>query len=310
MQQTVLDTALLSKGGARLTTAGGGYRNYCVRPAGDVPNVEPPTIARLYNNPIKDGNRIIQVTPELIEARLEADPTSVLLGFLDGDFSNPVTMINIVKLMLDSLVNFPETHAKLTTNDTYSETMVDGANVWSCPWVVVSDCLKEPESKSRVMVDGQLRSLGQAIVRAVGIMAKDQDVPLVVAFTRPYDIKAFMEQNYCSGHEVVYEPKLETCHAVIKNPQSGLQFYFDRHGVGLEMYPGYLFSWADYVNMPHPACPERFPEVRRDSVLGFHINNGAIWVSDLVRPHAQVDKFSLGMRMGVIYVLDPDSPLL
>lgn len=310
IQAPILRVPLLTKQAFNMKTPGGINRQYFVYPASDIPSVSARQMADLYNSPIKDDNQVIRVTPEQIRARLNADPNSILLGFLDNDFSNPVAMINVVKSYFDSFEEYPTTHAELTDNDTFSTTVLSGANVWSCPWVVVSENLDEDEKSARVFVDGGIRSLGQAIVRAVGISARENNVPLVVAFTRPYNIKRFIEDNFCPGEEILYKPSLGFCLAEIKNPQTGEELFFDDWGCMVEGRETYIFTWEEYVNMPHPDCPDRYPRVRFDSVLGFHINNGAEYKPRLVRPYAQIDKFSLGMRMGVTYTTILDHPNL
>jgi hypothetical protein len=249
-------------------------------------------IAELYNNQIPKASAGMKITEDHIAMRLERDPHSVLTGFFAPDFENPISLINVVKLVMDiSEEGFweriPKSHQLLTGNDTFSTTDPKG-NVWFCPWVVMHPKVLGYALKWR----GVFRNLARLHVLTVAHLAIQSGFAArLFAYSRPIDLKETVEKilDIVLTHNIV----------------NGAQQVFagaerlgkDKKGVyrTREQEREYIVEFLQILHGEHGL---------KDTGFNLHDHNGGQFRPDMVFPDGQIyDTESLGVRTGFEYIL-------
>jgi len=253
----------------RVSSRGGIQRNFTIRPAR---GADPRTVAGIYNQVLDKTNEAgMAVTPEQIETRLSRDPASVHLGFIDG---TPASLINVVKLDLDSLDEIPTSHQALTDNESFASSDPQNGNMWFCPWVAVTEDARGYKAE----LNGKQRSIGQLHVLTVWSEAVVHGhVDRVFAYSRPAMLKRYLEHKLGKGINPVPVP--ENRNAIILT-DGGFRLHPDREGIRNK--DGYLLTMQKYWDRAD--CKGR----KRDPVFNFHFQNGARFRPDLIMPYGQI----------------------
>ncbi len=218
-------------------------------------------ITRLYNSvmemPYEEG---LVITADKIRQRLERDLSSVLVGVLQESGEPPriVGIINNISLHLKSLQSIPPSHQELTANDSW-ENFDPKGNARLCPWVA-TDALFGRGWKGEF--DDQQLSLGQIMVKAVGIAAKQlkQNLNGVIAYSRPEGLRRYIENLYkddsTTTHfifsapgtiyfEIMREGKL--ARRELKTDRSGV-FFYGPHGTAIRPQELMISQYANSLD--------------------------------------------------------------
>ncbi|MFH1830688.1 MAG: hypothetical protein ABH871_07935 [Pseudomonadota bacterium] len=166
--------------------------NFCIMPARPLHHTK---ITALYNRWIPEASAGMRITEDHVAMRLERDPHSVLVGFFAPDFENPVSLINVVKLAMDTSTHafsrhIPKSHQELTGNDTFSTTDPKG-NVWFCPWVVMHDRAFGYALKWRDVFRNAARL---HVLTVANLAIQSGFATRVFAYSRPIDLKRTVEK--------------------------------------------------------------------------------------------------------------------
>lgn len=268
-------------------TRGGAQRRFEIRPA---KGLDPRFVATLYNNVLTPLDAGLAVKSQHIESRLEHDPESVHLGFIDGE---PVSLINVVKRKLDTAADTPRTHQELTDNETFSSTDPDQGNMWYCPWVAVIG----PARRLKAPVGETRKSLGQLHILTVKAEAESHGgVDRLFAYSRPGTLKRFVEEKL--GDSIRYSPQQERGSALIRLNKGGTFLFIKESGL-YHLHPGGIDS---VITIPDYWELKDARGRKRDYVFNFHAQNGAQLVPELVLPFGHVhDATSLGYRTVLEY---------
>jgi len=260
-------------------------RTLLIRPAR---REEVPAVVRLYNSVLDPTyERGLEIESAHIKSRLQADPESVLLGFLEGS-ELPVSLINIITLLLSSLRFLPTSHQELTGDDSWKPNQRKG-NVKACLWVATD---KEQGRGWKGEFGGKPRSLGQLQVLAVAIAALQAGtkVDALVAYSRPAELRQYIENiesirrqklklSFPDDNRMVLGDRIE-----LKPDKRGL-YHSGPHGI-----EGRLIEMKDYW------------AAMTDKVLRCQARNGARFDPDLVYPNGHKgDRNACRFRTGLPY---------
>lgn len=265
-------------------------RNYYVRPA---LRHEVPHIVWLYNAVLDLAHeRGLMIHPRQIEARLDRDPASVLLGFFEGEEAlGPVSLINILKLWLYGLGAIPPTHAELTGEDLWTTSTPQHFNTLICPWIATHIDRGRGWTGEYL---GRQRSIGQLQVMAVGAAAElaGNMVDGIVAYSRPGGLRSYLEKEWKGKFAFPAPGRLEfPGYPALDVDASGLLYSAEQIRL-LE-----LLKYWDTLN---PVTQRRI-----DLVYRMHGENGARFETKLRFPRGQIhDQNSLYFRTGLVYKAD------
>lgn len=250
--------------------------------------VNPQAIAEIYNSVLGPLDRGVAVNTNNIVMRLARDRRSVYVGFLD---ERPCSVINVVR-RID--LEIPDTHQKLTDDDTFDSTLEDGALSWFCPWVAV---LPEARGYSFTETGTDKRmSLGQLHVWQVKKDALEDDwVEQLFAYSRPINIRDYLKGIGESSGAI--QTSRERPSFLLKGQKLDLK----QKGILLAGSDEMILSMQSYWETKHPDKPDR----RYDDVFHFHGSLGAQFRPNLVKPYGHCrDLLSLCYRIPLEYVLE------
>jgi len=246
---------------------------FVLRPA---QKTELPTIINLYNSGLSKTESALALNPKELKAHLRSDPEGIWLGFLEGRFAEPLTMVGIKKVACDK-ASLPPTLEALNLK----ETDLSG-NFWVSTWAGVD--LGRGEGWTGTYNQRDL-NLGQLTFAALTKLAQETKgkVDAIIDFARPKGLKTYLQKK---GYDVRFT---FTPGEVVIN---GRYMQHDKNGL-FYIYGGKTIRVLDM---------QKYWIWGDDPIFYFHTANGAVFDPKLVFPKGDIrNQESLFFLVGFYY---------
>lgn len=261
-------------------TRQGEKAKFVFRPA---QKTELPTIADLFNSGLTKTESTLALNLKDLKKHLRKDPEGIMLGFLEGRYADPVTMVGITKVVCTKTNDLPEIYAKY--NDLNPDATNPFGNFWICTWVGIDQGRGEGWSGT---YNQKTLNLGKLTFAALTRLAQEtkkegEEVNAIVDFARPKGLKSYLQRK---GFDIRFP---FTPEEVIIN---GRHMQHDKNGL-FYLYGGNTIRVLDM---------QQYWVWGNDPVFNFHTANGAVFDPKLVFPKGDVrDQESLFFRVGFYY---------
>jgi hypothetical protein len=252
----------------------GEMAKFVVRPA---QKTDLPAVVKLFNSRLTKAESALALNLKELKAHQRKDPEGIMLGFLEGRYAEPLTMVGITKVTCAKASDIPATYDDLNPKETDPS-----GNFWICTWAGMG--LGRGEGWSGTYNQRTL-NLGQLTFVALTKLAQEteEQVNAVVDFARPKGIRTYLQKK---GRDVrfTFNPG-----EVIIN---GRYMQHDKNGL-FYLYGGKTIRVLDM---------RQYWIWGEDPVINLHTANGAIFNPRLVFPKGDVrDPESAFFRFGFSY---------